>query len=59
MPGAVAGSASASEAQAKSAGCMTCHVADLMIDHDRRVADVETVFDPSKGIFNRRIHFRN
>ena len=33
-------------------GCARCHVPDLKIDHDRRVADVETVFDPEKGIFN-------
>jgi cytochrome c peroxidase len=34
-------------------GCASCHIPDLTIDHDRRVADVETVFDPSHGIFNR------
>jgi CxxC motif-containing protein (DUF1111 family) len=28
-------------------------VPDLQIDQDRRVADVETVFDPARGIFNR------
>jgi hypothetical protein len=33
-------------------GCARCHVPDLLINHDRRVADVETVFDPTKGIFN-------
>ena len=33
--------------------CTTCHVADLEIDSDRRVADVETVHDPQRGIFNR------
>jgi hypothetical protein len=33
-------------------GCASCHVADLTINHDRRVADVETVYDPTKGIFN-------
>jgi hypothetical protein len=33
-------------------GCADCHVADLNIDHDRRVADVETGFDPERGIFN-------
>jgi hypothetical protein len=27
-------------------GCAQCHVADLTINHDRRVADVETVYDP-------------
>jgi len=34
-------------------GCMGCHVQDLSIVNDRRVADVETVFDPERGIFNR------
>lgn len=34
-------------------GCTECHVPDLVIDCDRRVADVETVFDPSKNGFNR------
>lgn len=34
-------------------GCANCHMPDLTIQRDRRVADVETVFDPSRGIFNR------
>ena len=34
-------------------GCASCHVPNLTIDHDRRVADVETVFDADRGIFNR------
>ncbi|MBC8164283.1 MAG: thiol oxidoreductase-like protein, partial [Bryobacteraceae bacterium] len=34
-------------------GCGSCHIADLQIDRDRRVADVETVFDPERGNFNR------
>lgn len=34
-------------------GCASCHIADLMIDHDRRVADVETNYDPVKGVFNK------
>ncbi len=33
-------------------GCAKCHVQDLKIDHDRRVADLETVYDPEKGNFN-------
>ena len=33
-------------------GCASCHVPDLRLKGDRRVADVETVFDPDKGIFN-------
>ena len=33
-------------------GCLTCHIANLTINHDRRVADVETNYDPTRGIFN-------
>ena len=33
-------------------GCASCHIPDMPIDHDRRVADVETVYDPMNGIFN-------
>jgi CxxC motif-containing protein (DUF1111 family) len=33
--------------------CTTCHIADLTIARDRRVADVDTVFDPDKGNLNR------
>ena len=33
-------------------GCSSCHMADLTINHDRRVADVETVYDPVNGVFN-------
>lgn len=33
-------------------GCGSCHVPDLRIDRDRRVADVETVYDPARGILN-------
>ena len=33
-------------------GCTSCHVPDLVIDRDRRVADVETVYDPVRGTFN-------
>jgi len=33
-------------------GCSSCHVADLTIKHDRRMADVETAYDPSNGVFN-------
>ena len=33
-------------------GCAQCHIPDLQINHDRRVADVETVYDPQRGIFN-------
>ena len=37
----------------KNIGCSGCHIQNLRIEHDRRVADVETRFDPEKGIFNR------
>ena len=33
--------------------CTSCHKKDLVIDEDRRIADVDTRFDPSRGIFNR------
>jgi hypothetical protein len=33
-------------------GCATCHVPSLRINRDRRVADVDTVYDPTRGIFN-------
>lgn len=34
-------------------GCTNCHVQDMTIDYDRRVADIDTVHDPVNGIFNR------
>ena len=34
-------------------GCAQCHMADLQLNHDRRVADLETLYDPVNGIFNR------
>jgi CxxC motif-containing protein (DUF1111 family) len=33
-------------------GCASCHMAALTVNHDRRVADVETVYDPVNGVFN-------
>lgn len=33
--------------------CTSCHIPDLTVARDRRVADVETVFDPQRGHFNR------
>ncbi len=33
-------------------GCTQCHVPELQISRDRRVADLETVYDPVNGIFN-------
>lgn len=35
-----------------SIGCSSCHISDLQINHDRRVADVNTVYDPANGNFN-------
>jgi stage V sporulation protein SpoVS len=37
-----------------SIGCTACHVPDLQIAHDRRVADVQTQYDAqnSNGVFN-------
>jgi mono/diheme cytochrome c family protein len=33
-------------------GCAQCHIADLQINRDRRVADLETAYDAERGIFN-------
>jgi mono/diheme cytochrome c family protein len=33
-------------------GCAQCHVPDLQLQRDRRLADVETVYDPTRGIYN-------
>ena len=33
-------------------GCAQCHVPDLQINRDRRVADLETIYDTENGIFN-------
>ena len=33
-------------------GCTECHVQNRRIDRDRRVADVETAYDPVRGSFN-------
>jgi CxxC motif-containing protein (DUF1111 family) len=37
----------------KRIGCADCHVPDLTVAYDRRVADVETAFDRARGGFNR------
>jgi hypothetical protein len=34
-------------------GCNSCHVQNLTIRRDRRVADVETLYDPGRGNFNQ------
>lgn len=36
----------------KQIGCTGCHVQELRIDRDRRVADVETKYDRKYGLFN-------
>ncbi len=36
----------------REVGCTSCHMPDLGIERDRRVADVETVYDEKHGIFN-------
>jgi hypothetical protein len=33
-------------------GCTACHIPNMVITRDRRVADVETTYNPSLGIFN-------
>jgi Di-haem oxidoreductase, putative peroxidase len=33
-------------------GCTQCHIPDLPLTHDRRVADVETGYDPQRGGLN-------
>lgn len=33
-------------------GCCACHVPDLPLARDRRLADVETTFNPQQGSFN-------
>ena len=49
----VSDSAKQGEAIIKDIGCTTCHVQNLTIAQDRRVADVETQFNEEQGIFNR------
>jgi len=33
-------------------GCASCHMQNMLLDSDRRVADVDTVYDPNRGNFN-------
>jgi cytochrome c peroxidase len=37
----------------RAIGCTGCHVQSFRIAHDRRVADVDTKYDPERGVFNR------
>jgi CxxC motif-containing protein (DUF1111 family) len=41
------------QATMERVGCVRCHVPDLTIARDRRVADVDTLFDPDRGNLNR------
>jgi hypothetical protein len=34
-------------------GCTACHIPNMVITRDRRIADVETSFDPQRGVFNQ------
>ncbi|HKU89853.1 MAG TPA: di-heme oxidoredictase family protein [Steroidobacteraceae bacterium] len=34
-------------------GCTACHIPNMVVNRDRRIADVETRFDPQRGIFNQ------
>lgn len=55
-PGLGEGSADATSGRSSftNLGCAACHIPDLTIDDDRRVADLDTVFDPTRGNpFNR------
>ncbi len=36
----------------REVGCAQCHIPNLVINRDRRVADVETVYDETMGNFN-------
>jgi hypothetical protein len=36
-----------------SMGCTACHIPNMVVNQDRRVADVETAYDPTRGIFNQ------
>jgi hypothetical protein len=35
-----------------AAGCTGCHIPNLTVRRDRRVADVETAYDADRGLFN-------
>jgi hypothetical protein len=44
---------SAGRAKMEAIGCTRCHMPQIIIERDRRVADVETRFDTARGNFNR------
>jgi hypothetical protein len=33
-------------------GCTACHIPNMVITRDRRIADVETSYNPAQGVFN-------
>jgi hypothetical protein len=49
FPSPTAGEASDGLNQFRAIGCATCHIQNLSINRDRRVADVETRYDPVRG----------
>src|SRR5262245_30477001 len=51
--GEVTADVQSGQRQIETIGCTSCHVPDLTIARDRRVADVDTAFDPARGHFNR------
>jgi cytochrome c553 len=36
-----------------STGCTSCHIASFRVEKDRRVADLDTRYDATRGIFNQ------
>jgi hypothetical protein len=52
--GELTGESSAGKTLFLQIGCGSCHIPDMHVLRDRRIADVETTFDPSRGNpFNR------
>jgi Di-haem oxidoreductase, putative peroxidase len=49
FPTSTSGEAADGLNQFRAIGCATCHIQNLTINRDRRVADVETRFDPVRG----------
>jgi Di-haem oxidoreductase, putative peroxidase len=43
---------SAGRSLMRQIGCTGCHIENLVINRDRRVADVETEYDAANGLFN-------
>src|SRR5262245_7513784 len=49
FPAPTAGEAADGLNQFRAIGCASCHIQNLTINRDRRVADLETRFDPFRG----------